>query len=280
MLDLSRVTLLFVETRAHDITKLVIEDCLRKANFGDVLIYTDDAPRIGISGPRYVTVPDFPNKKEAGKFYYQHAAAGIPQHTDFALMLEWDGGIFNPEKWRPEFFNYDYVGAPWNVRPGDRLDVGNGGFTLMSRRLAIFMAANASFFPVTTDWDFCRVQREPLEARGFKWPDRKLAADFSWELGARSPNHFGFHGAFNWPALLERDDLIERARLLTTTPYLRTKMPDLIKKAPWLLDEIGAEARNRLYPVTTATTRGQQIAFMTAQRRALYASMQARGLKA
>lgn len=236
MLDLSRVTLLFVETRAHAITARVIEDCLSKATFGAVLIYTDQPDRIPVPGARYISVPDFPNKREAGMFYYGEAMANVS--TDFALMLEWDAGIFDPAKWRPEFFNYDYIGAPWMVGPGDTQDVGNGGFTLMSRSLGLYVYENRKRLPVTTDWDFCRVQRRHYEAAGFKWPKRDLASLFAWELGPRNPEHFGFHGAFTWPYVLTRAEVIERATLLTQTPYLLTKMTDLVKHAPWLETEL------------------------------------------
>lgn len=243
MLDLSRTTLLFVETRAHEITKRVIDDCLTKATFGDVLIYSDKPDLIPVPGARFLPCIDFPNKKQAGEFYYGKAMKAV--ETDFALMLEWDGGIFDPTRWKPEFFDYDYIGAPWGVRPGDLYDVGNGGFTLMSKKLGHFVADNINQFPVTTDWDFCRVQRRFLEPRGFKWPDRKLASFFSWELGPRNPEHFGFHGAFNWPTLLPKEEIVERARIMLKSEYLMTKMRDLFKNAQWLEDVLPAEVMAR-----------------------------------
>lgn len=238
MLDLSRCTLLFVETRAHEISKRVIEDCLQKARFGEVLIYTNDRTRIAVPDAHYVDVPDWPTKKEAGHFYYSEAMLGV--RTDFALMLEWDGGIYDPNRWRNEFFEYDYIGAPWITR--DNLKVGNGGFTLMSQRLGHFLATHRDQYPVFTDWDVCRTQRDALEkAGGFKWPSFELAGKFSWELAPRDAENFGFHGAFNWPQMLAREELIERAKLLTTTPYLLSKMRDLVKHAPWLETAIGPE---------------------------------------
>jgi hypothetical protein len=240
MLDLSRVTLLFVETRAHDITKRVIDDCISKVNFGDILIYTDKPERIPVPGARYIAVPDFPNKKEAGQFYYSAAMAEV--ETDFALMLEWDAGIIDPASWRPEFFNYDYIGAPWNT--SDEMKVGNGGFTLMSKRLGQFLCDHRREFPVYTDWDVCRTWRRQLEQAGnFKWAPYDVARDFAWELAPRSPNSFGWHGAFHWHATLERDELVARAKLLTETPYLLTKMHDIFRYDPveWLEKEIGEE---------------------------------------
>jgi hypothetical protein len=243
MLDLSKVTLVVVATRGHEMTRIAINDCLQKAVFGDVLIYTDAESRVGpLDGARYFQVPDWPNKVEAGRFYYSEAMTRVA--TPFGLLIEWDGGIYDPVKWRDDFFEYDYIGAPWVTN--DDLKVGNGGFTLMSKRLGDFIYTHRSQFPCTTDWDVCRSQRPALErAGGFKWAPRDVAADFAWELGPRSPNNFGYHGTFNWPMMMERTDLIARARAMTDDSYLLSKMEPLIRKAPWLQQEIGDEAWNK-----------------------------------
>src|SRR5216684_1929777 len=112
MLDLSRVTLVIVATRGHEICRIAVEDCLRRAVFGGVLIYTDDETRVGpLDGARYFQVPDWSNKVDAGRFYYSEAMAKV--ETEFGLLIEWDGGIHDATKWRQEFFEYDYIGAPW-----------------------------------------------------------------------------------------------------------------------------------------------------------------------
>jgi hypothetical protein len=247
MLDLSRVTLLFVETRAHEITKRVIDDCLTKATFGDVLIYSDKPDLIPVSGARYIQCPDFANKKKAGAFYYGRAMEAV--ETDFALMLEWDAGIFDETKWLPEFFDYDYIGAPW-VRPqDDGHNVGNGGFTLMSKKLGHYAVEHVRQYPVYTDWDFCRFQRPKYEAAGFKWPNADLASYFAWELGTRNPDHFGYHGAFNWPDVLPREEIVERAKIMIKSDYLTLKMRDLFRTAPWLDRVLTAEEMTRYHEV-------------------------------
>jgi hypothetical protein len=239
-LDLKNTTLLFVETRAHEITTRVLKDCIKKVNFGRVLVYTDKPDLIDVPGVDFLPCIDFPNKKDAGRFYYSSAMANV--ETDFALLLEWDGGIFKAENWRPEFLNYDYVGAPWVVRAGDTFDVGNGGFTLMSKRLGHFLCENTHRYPVATDWDVCRTQRQHLETEhGFKWPNRQLAGLFSWELAPRDHNHFGYHGAFTWPEVLPREEVFERARLMVKNRYLTTKAAQLFQRAPWVLDGLPTE---------------------------------------
>jgi hypothetical protein len=293
MLDLPQVTLLFVETRAHKITKRVIDDAMSKINFGDILIYTDKPDLIPIEGARYIEVPDFPDKKSAGQFYYQFAMREVK--TDFALMLEWDAGVKDVANWRWEFLDYDYIGAPWKVRPQEEnsMDVGNGGFTLMSKRLGHFLAENQKNFPVYTDWDLCRNQRKHLEQLGFKWPRRDVATKFAWELTKLPPGGvFGFHATFTWPLMLPREEVVARARLMTETEYLTSKMPDLMKKAPWLEDELGAELFTRYREINPAyspqgparilsASQRQKMNHILTQRRELYRSqMQRAGLKA
>ena len=246
MLDLSRVTLLVVETRAHKISKRVIEDCLHRCNFGDVLIFTDKPGLIPIAGARYIAVPDFPNKREAGAYYYGRAMAHVK--TDFALLFEWDAGIFDENRWLPEFFKYDYIGAPWNINPRDPTvhhDVGNGGFTLMSKRLGHYICENVRRFPVYTDMDVSRTHRASYELAGFRWPDRHLAGKFSWELVARDRENFGFHGVFTWPWMLSRTEMITRATLMLETPYLLVKLDPLVQKWPTIWQDLpaGAEAK-------------------------------------
>lgn len=281
-LDLPQVTLLFVETRAHKITKRVIDDCMAKVNFGDVLIYTDQPELIPVEGARYIPVPDFPDKKTAGQFYYQHACAGI--NTDFALMLEWDAGIKDTAMWTPDFLKYDYIGAAWNVRPGDPYDVGNGGFTIMSKRLGVFLHEHPSI-PVFTDWDVCRSHRRQIEPNGFKWAPRDLALKFSWELTPLPTDGvFGFHATFTWPWMLERAEVVNRARLMLETPYLLSKMHDLVKKAPWLQEDL-TEEEWKVYaeyapPSPRSLYTAQQKANMNriiTQRRLLYATQMVKG---
>lgn len=39
--------------------------------------------------------------------------------TEFALLIHPDGYVVNPDMWRPEFLDYDYVGAPWPLPTDD-----------------------------------------------------------------------------------------------------------------------------------------------------------------
>jgi len=44
----------------------------------------------------------------------------LPQHidTEYCILIHDNGFIVNPDSWRNEFLNYDYIGAPWPL-PND-----------------------------------------------------------------------------------------------------------------------------------------------------------------
>ena len=63
--------------------------------------------------------------------------------TEFAMLIHADGYVVNPEAWRDEFLDYDYIGAPWplpkddysyRTPQGELVRVGNS-VSLRSRRL-------------------------------------------------------------------------------------------------------------------------------------------------
>ncbi len=126
--------------------------------------------------------------------------------TDFALVIQHDGYVRNPDKWTNDFLNYDYLGAPWPAntffdQSGTEVRVGNGGFSLRSKRLlGAFTALQLSFdadvtsFP-SEDSVICVQHRKELEAYGIKFAPVELAASFSREFDydANDPSSFGFH---------------------------------------------------------------------------------------
>jgi hypothetical protein len=250
MLTLPDVTLVIPETRAHDLSRITVNDLISKVNFGGgVLIYTNDCERLAVPGARYIKVADWPNKVASGAFYYTEAAREIT--TSHALLMEWDAGACNPDMWRDEFLQYDYIGAPWEWQVRRGTAVGNGGFALVTKRLVDFCYAEK--LKIATDMDISIRARRDLETRGgFKWAPDSVARDFAYEgwtpngpkvLTSR-PNSFGYHGVHNWPGILDRAELISRAKLLQATRHVWStgsqKTQLLMNAAPWLGKEIGA----------------------------------------
>ena len=131
--------------------------------------------------------------------------------TDFALTIHHDGYVINPEAWRDDWLQYDFIGAPWPAsshpcHPG-KSDlpgrVGNDGFSLRSRAFMDESAALHKLFMqnlnrVGSDTFFCQQQRPALEQRGITFAPVEVAAAFSWESNIEEvpgdrPDAFGFH---------------------------------------------------------------------------------------
>src|SRR5688572_15957019 len=53
--------------------------------------------------------------------------------TDYVLVTQWDGYVLNGDCWTDEFYKWDFIGAKWLYK--DSRNVGNGGFSLRSRKL-------------------------------------------------------------------------------------------------------------------------------------------------
>ena len=239
MLNLPDVTLVMVETLCHDLARLSVKDCMAKAKFGEVLVCTD--MDLEITGTTWVQVENWPSKLGWSEYLWY----GVPQHvkTKQALLIQWDSGICQPEKWRDEFMDYDHIGAPWWWHPTG-MDVGNTGFSLRSKRLMDFLVQHKDAFPVSDPEDVALSQhyRADLEKAGFKWPDYDTADLFAFECSAPSvtQGHFGYHAMRNWPMVFDKQELLKRAKLAASNRYIRetSMFQDLLRASPRLRSQL------------------------------------------
>ena len=150
------------------------------------------------------------------------------------LVFQWDGFPCRYELWEDEFLNYDYIGAPWPVA-GSTTDhiVGNGGFSLRSRRLYSILNSidiKKDYVDGTAeDAYLCINKRDVLEASGVRFPPIDLAARFSRESQFLVNPCFGFHGLHNLPLVLSVEELalafneiLARSPSLTSTTAIST----------------------------------------------------------
>lgn len=142
------------------------------------------------------------------KGYNEFVAMKLYQYvsSEFALVVQNDGYITNGELWSEDFLKFDYVGAPWpsathyTKNTGTEVRVGNGGFSLRSRKLLRaptvlgleFSDYGTGFWH--EDGFLCVHNREVLEMHGIKFAPVDIAAHFSTELQVpETRNSFGGH---------------------------------------------------------------------------------------
>lgn len=126
--------------------------------------------------------------------------------SDFALIVHDNAFVLRPYRWSDNFLKYDYVGAPWlkNIhftKEGVNVRVGNGGFSLRSRKLLnIFNELKLPFIDNGTgyfndDGLICVYYRKLLESHGIKFPSVSVASRFSHERHCDDSDlePFGFH---------------------------------------------------------------------------------------
>jgi hypothetical protein len=138
---------------------------------------------------------------------------GVYEHVDtnHALYVQWDGMANDKSKWDNIYQSFDYIGAPWPWQP-DGLNVGNGGFSLRSRRLLEVCASDSrinltSDTPIAEDNVIGINNRQYLETKyNIQFADTNSAKKFSYELG-EFRDSFGFHGLWNVFRMLDDQGL-------------------------------------------------------------------------
>ncbi len=135
-------------------------------------------------------------------------------NTDYALVVQWDGFVIDGNAWADEFWNYDYVGAKWPHEPGE-FRVGNGGFSLRSKRLLDALADPEITLNADENEDeaICIRYREFLETKyGISFADERVADRFAFDVGRPIGPTLGFHGVFNFWQVLTNEELTMFAR--------------------------------------------------------------------
>lgn len=190
MLSLPTVTLIAVDCAYVSRTIAALRECLAVCNFGDVALLSDS---------RLPEVTDFIPKLDTSRKYSSFVLHSLHEyvHTEYMLIFQHDGFILNPEAWDSTFLSYDYIGAP--VSWGSGLSVGNGGFSLRSKKLMVAASerfktwSHISMDTHPEDFWLCEAIGPELREQGFRFAPVDVAARFAcgnkhWE------GEFGFHG--------------------------------------------------------------------------------------
>lgn len=198
-LHLPQVTLCAITSVNVAATVRALEASAAQVDFAQILLLTD--AQLHLLHPAITLVPIAPLRSSAAysDFLLTHLVDHV--HTSHCMIAQWDGHPLDARRWDPTFLNYDYIGASW-PQFDDGHDVGNGGFSLRSRRLMDLCRAPEFVLDHPEDVAVARTNRNWLEGQGMRFASRALADAFAAERAGDLAASFGYHGAFNMPRAL------------------------------------------------------------------------------
>lgn len=205
-LDLDNVTIVSVAgVRSKEALK-AIEYSTRNINFKSCKLLTPET--LDCSNVEIIKINPI-NYEQYNKFIIYDLYKYID--TDYALIIQDDGFIINPECWTNDFLKYDYIGAPWPLPSdhwsfrdifGNIIRVGNGGFSFRSKKL-LSVASNRGipwkeYYGMYNEDTFITCHnRHIYEEEGCKFAPLEIAVNFSKELEISENANvktFGMHG--------------------------------------------------------------------------------------
>lgn len=197
------VTLCAVESRPSRAILRALARSLEQIDCDQALLLAPHRP-VGLpAGVRHIAIPAFASVAEYSRFMLTDFQEYF--ETEHVLLIQWDGFVLDGQLWQHEFLEFDYIGAPWPHLP-EPANVGNGGFSLRSKRLLRALSDPDFVHGGPEDLAICVVNRELLEQRhGIRFATPELAAHFSREHTPILAPTFGFHGIFNFPEAFGTD---------------------------------------------------------------------------
>ena len=211
-IKLSDVTLIAVTSIKEDLVQDALKISSHEVEFSSIKFLTSKKPKIKFSEIEYIDVPEM-NLNEYCNFLVKDLYKYF--ETSHCLLIQEDSFVVNPNQWKQEYLNYDYIGAPWtkiiqpiknkNIELKNR--VGNGGFSLRSKNLLSvckdldFNNLFKKYSMNNEDVIICHYLYEDMVKKGIKFAPPELAANFSMEheptildFGFNRDQVFGFHG--------------------------------------------------------------------------------------
>jgi hypothetical protein len=199
------VTLVTIETMYHGLAKRAMEETLSRVPFKHAMVFSDQD---FLPGAKHVKI-------EHGNMesYCNLMLKGMLEHveTPYIIFQQWDAMVHDGSKWRDYFLLNDYIGATWPWRPHGQ-NVGNGGFSLRSRRLLEeLQAPHIQLDPsdpehgIQEDNYIAIKHRAYLESKGMIFAFPTVANQFSIELSPDADKAMAHHGLWNVVQFMPRD---------------------------------------------------------------------------
>lgn len=212
MLTLNNITLLCMSSVSIDYSIRALLKSSEKINFAEVKLISHEKPYNLNNKIKFCYI----NKINSLDDYSYKMIYELDKYvdTDYALVIQSDGYVINPDLWRDDFLNYDYIGAPFPLPKDDFsyrdsnnniFRVGNGGFSLRSKKLIqlpnkLKLEWKSFHGYYNEDGFICGMYKDIYENHGMKFAPLDIAKYFSHEIEIpeiKDINPFGFHGKFS-----------------------------------------------------------------------------------
>lgn len=226
-LQLPQVTLCAVSSVNVSATIRALEVSLEKVDFANCILFTDALVRVNDHRINVIPIVRLTSSQAYSDFVLSHVVEHID--TSHCLIAQWDGHVLDAERWRSEFLDYDYIGASW-PQFLDGHDVGNGGFSLRSRRLMELCREPGFKRLHPEDVAIGRYNRQWLEGKGIRFAPGPIADLFSAERAGDVSASFGYHGAWHMPQVIGANAFWAIYRQLDERGTIRHDFGSIIKQ--------------------------------------------------
>jgi hypothetical protein len=204
-----------------------LETSLAQVDFAACKLFTDSLVRTDHPGITVVPIAPLTSARAYSDFLLKQMVDHLD--TSHCIVAQWDGHVLDSARWRPEFLDYDYIGASW-PQFTDGHDVGNGGFSLRSRRLMEACRELGFQADHPEDMAIGRFNRDWLERKGMRFAPRALADLFSAERAGNVSRSFGYHGAWLMPRAIGVEAFWEVYRDLDDRGTIRHDFATILKQ--------------------------------------------------
>jgi len=186
-----QITYLLIDTHNHALAQTALRNSQIAFPLANSVVFSDVED--GWDKSDFIKIEPINSVHSYSEFLLKHAWKFVK--TEFFIVLQYDGFVLNGGSFSKTFLEYDYIGAPWPHF--DFHKVGNGGFSLRSKRLMqeAEPLLKQQDFLLPEDVLICRKHRRQLERESaIKFAPLSVAERFSQELSVNNHPTFGFHG--------------------------------------------------------------------------------------
>jgi len=135
MIKLDNITLCIIDCYNYGKAVASLKKSMMQCEFNKVLFITDIP--LEIDGVEVIIIPSIKSKEQYSKFVIKELYKYFI--TDYVLLTQHDSWVLDYSAWEDYFLTYDYIGASWLYQHGR--NVGNGGFSLRSKKLQTILFA-------------------------------------------------------------------------------------------------------------------------------------------